>query len=167
MLSPMQRVLAGDGDAIVFDDTCYPVIVSTWFGHASERSVRAYYGELGRVLERAMREGRLLVNVVDTAHAKLPSGDVRRLVNELTVTWEQQGASRESVRAFVIVENPAIRGALQVLEWLHPTGNMSSVNVPSLAEAVRHARAALEDRGQIPPPSLGKLTRPADPRKPL
>lgn len=160
-----QRVLEGDGDAIVFDDSCYPVVVSTWFGSASEKSVRAYYAELSRTLAATMREGRLLVNVVDSAHAKLPSSDVRRVITEMTVAWEEEGASRETVRAFVVVENAAIRGALQVLEWLHPTGNMSSTNVASHAEAMKVAREALEARGQIAPPGLAKLVRPDDPRK--
>lgn len=159
-------VLRGsDGDAIVVDDTYFPVFVSTWFGRASEPSVRAYYEHLGRAIERALAERTLLVNVVDSGPAEVPSADVRRLISELTSEWEKRGATPTNVRALVVIESAAIRGVLNVLGWLHP-GGMRSENVASLAVATERALSALAAAGHPAPRGLGPstLSRPARPR---
>ncbi len=154
-------------DAIVLDTTHFPVVMSTWFGRASAETVRPFYAALGAALERARREGLVLINVVDSAHAEVPSADVRRLISELTETWEKDGAGPDTVRAFVVVENAAIRGVLQVLSWMHPTGAMKSVNVASLDAAVKAAIEALRATGQETPSgfAVGRLTRPARPQR--
>lgn len=160
----MRTVLHGsEGDAIVVDETYFPVVISTWYGAASPQAVRAYYEWLGRMLANAMASQRLLVNVVDSAHAGVPSAEVRRLISELTLEWEQRGADASTVRAFVVIESAAIRGVLNVLAWLH--GGMKSVNVASLDAAVEGSLAALSAVGQPAPPGfvVGRVTRPARP----
>lgn len=164
----MQTVLWGQSDdAIVLDTTHFPVVLSTWFGRASAESVRGFYAALEVALERAKREGKLLINVVDSAHAEVPTAEVRRLISELTEVWEKNGAGPDTVKAFVVVENAAIRGVLQVLSWMHPTGGMKSTNVPSLDAAVRAACDAIRERGQEPPLAfaVGRITRPARPKR--
>ncbi|MBN8616220.1 MAG: hypothetical protein J0L92_36860 [Deltaproteobacteria bacterium] len=163
----MQTVLWGaDDDVIVLDTTHFPVVLSTWFGRASAESIRPFYAALDTALERARREGKLLVNVVDSAQAEVPTAEVRRLISELTDAWEKKGAGPDTVKAFVVVENAAIRGVLQVLSWMHPSGGMKSVNVPSLAAAVTAAIEAMRERGIEPPPTftVGRITRPTRPR---
>ena len=160
----MQTVLRGsNGDSIVFDETWFPVVIATWYGKASEESVRAYYERLGAALARAQAEGLVLVNVVDSAKAEVPSAEIRRLITELTVVWEKQGADPTTVRAFVVIESAAIRGVIHVLNWLH--GGMRSVNVASLEQAVAASIEALRAAGQPVPAGLApaKVQRPARP----
>lgn len=126
-----------NGDAIVVDDGYFPVVVSTWFGKASESAARAYYAWLGDVLRRALRERQVLVNVVDAAKAEVPTADVRRLISDLTREWEKSGATPATVRALVVIESAPIRGVLNVLNWLH--GDMHTENVASLDAAARSA----------------------------
>lgn len=164
----MQTVLWGhDDDAIVIDTTHFPIVISTWFGRASPESVRPFYAELQRSLDRARRERTLLISLVDSAHAQAPSADVRRLISELTETWEKNGAAPTTVRAIVVVENAAIRGVLQVLSWMHATGSMKSDNVASLDAAVSAATSALRGGGHDVPPGFapGRITRPPRPRR--
>lgn len=163
-LSPVRTVLRGpSGDAIVFDDGLFPVVVSTWYGRASEEAVRGYFERLGAALSRARGEGTVLVNVVDSAGAEVPSAEVRRLIADLTLAWEKGGAGPDTVKAFVVVESTAIRGVLNVLNWLH--GGMRSENVASLDAAVSRAVEALRAAGQPVPAGLapGKVQRPPRP----
>jgi len=160
----VQTVLHGtDGDAIVVDETHFPVVIATWYGAASPASVRAYYDWLGRMLERAVAARRTLVNIVDSAPAGVPSAEVRRLISELTLVWEKQGANDTTVRAFVVIESAAIRGVINVLNWLH--GGMKSVNVASLDDAVQSGLGALADAGEPVPPgfAVGRVARPPRP----
>ncbi|MBX7196689.1 MAG: hypothetical protein K1X94_31845 [Sandaracinaceae bacterium] len=162
----MQRVLPGStGDVIVFDDTHFPVIIATWFGRASEASVRAYYAALGEQLARALADRLVLVNVVDTGPAEVPPADVRRLIDELNAEWERKGATDETVRAIVVIESSAIRGVLQVLGWLHARG-LRTVNVSDVATAMRTANDTLLGLGHAPPLGLSRVHRPVRPQAP-
>lgn len=161
----MRHTIRGSSrDAIVFDDTYFPVVVSTWFGRASEPAVRAFYEHLGRSVRRAIAEGTILVNIVDSGPAEVPTADVRRLVSELTTAWEKEGAGPDTVRAIVVVESAPIRGVLNVLGWLHP-GGMRTEHLARLDRAVAAGLEALRAKGRPLPDGLeaGTLTRPAAP----
>lgn len=161
----MRHTIRGSGrDAIVFDDTFFPVVVSTWFGRASEPAVRAFYAHLGDAVRRAIADGTILVNIVDSGPAEVPTADVRRLISELTTAWENEGAGPETVRALVVIESAAMRGVLNVLGWLHP-GGMRSEHVASLDRAVLAGLEALRAKGRPLPSGLevGTLTRPPAP----
>lgn len=161
----MRHAIRGSGgDTIVFDDTYFPVVVSTWFGRASDPAVRAFYEHLGRSVRRAIAEATILVNIVDSGPAEVPTADVRRLISELTTAWENEGAGPDTVCAIVVVESAPIRGVLNVLGWLHP-GGMRTVHVASLDRAVSGGLDALRAKGRPLPAGLelGTLTRPPAP----
>jgi hypothetical protein len=138
-----------DGDVIAMDDTYFPVLVATWMGAPTEKSVRAYFQWLGEMLARARREGTPLVNVTDAGPAKTPGPDVRRLISELTKAWEATGADAKAVTAYVVVDNALIRGVLTALGWLH--GDLHVTHVSTCAEALDGALLALA-RARKPAP---------------
>jgi hypothetical protein len=141
------------GDGVMVDDTYFPVVVSTWFGAATEPAVRAYFAWLHRVLGRA-QAGRVpaLVNITDAGPAGNPSPDVRRLIAELTVGWEKAGADQLHVTSYVVVESAVIRGVLTALGWLH--GDMKAENLASCSQAIERALADLAAAGVSPPVGL-------------
>lgn len=124
-----------DGDMIAMDDTYFPVIVATWVGAPTEKSVRVYFAWLHEQLTRALRERSPMVNITDAGPAKNPSPDVRRLIAELTKKLEDAGADKKAVTAYVVIENAVIRGVMTALGWLH--GNMAAVHVASCTEALQ------------------------------
>jgi len=139
-------------DVIVVDDTHFPVVVSTWIGAPTERAVRGYFAWLHELLPRAIREGTPLVNVTDSGLAGLPSGDVRRLIADLTVEWERSGADKQAVSSFVVVESAVMRGALRALAWLH--GDMKTTQFATCEEALEAAIQVLARARRPAPPLL-------------
>lgn len=123
-----------DSDMIAMDDTYFPVIVATWVGAPTEKSVRAYFQWLHEMLARAKRDSTLFINITDASLAKTPAPDVRRLIAELTTTLENAGADKNAVSAYVVVDNPLIRGVLTALGWLH--GSMNVTHVATCKEAL-------------------------------
>ena len=161
----MRHTIRGSGnDAIVFDDTYFPVVVSTWFGRASEPAVRGYYDHLGRGVRRAIADATILVTIVDSGPAEVPTADVRRLISELTTAWENEGANPQTVRAIVVIESAPIRGVLNVLGWLHP-GGMRTEHVASLERAIAAGLEALSaaKRPLTAALEVGTLERPPRP----
>ncbi len=141
-----------DGDVIAMDDTYFPVIVATWVGAPTERSVRAYFKWLDEMLARARRDVTPLVNVTDAGPAKTPGPDVRRLISELTKQWEGTGADKHAVTAYVVVDNALIRGVLTALGWLH--GDLHATHVASCTEALEAALRDLARARKPAPPGL-------------
>ncbi len=141
-----------DGDMIAMDDTYFPVIVATWVGAPTERSVRVYFQWLQEVFARAKRDGTVLVNITDAGPAKTPSPDVRRLIAELTKELEDAGADKQAVAAYVVIENAVIRGVLTALGWLH--GNMQVTHVASCTEALEAGIAVLARNRKRAPQGL-------------
>jgi len=154
--------IEGDGeDVIVADDTHFPVVVTTWMGAPTERAVRGYFVWLHELLARALREGTPLINVTDSGLAGLPSGDVRRLIAELTAKFEAAGADPHAVSAFVVVESAVMRGVLRALAWLH--GGMKATQVATCQEALEAGLAVLAKARRPAPPTLvpSRWRRPA------
>lgn len=149
-----------EGDMIAMDDTYFPVIVATWVGAPTERAVRVYFQWLHEMLARALREHTPLVNITDAGPAKTPSPDVRRLIADLTKSVEEAGGDKQTVTAYVVIENAVIRGVLIALGWLH--GNMQVTHVASPTEALE---AGLKDLARARKPAPQGL-QPAKWRRP-
>jgi hypothetical protein len=139
-------------DVVVADDTHFPVIVATWHGAPSERSVRAYFAWLGPQLLRSKREGCPLVNVSDSGKAGVPDADVRRLIADLTKQWEAAGADDRRVTSIVVVENAVLRGVVSAIAWLH--GSLKTSQYATCEEALDAALAVLLRAGRPAPPRL-------------
>jgi hypothetical protein len=147
------RWINGDSDdVIVVDDTYFPVLVATWFGAPSEGAVRVYFGWLEEMLEQALRDNVPLVNVTDSTAAGVPDARVRRVIAELTKTWEAAGAGPSRVTSCVVVDSAVIRGVLQVLAWLH--GDLKTMQVSTCEKALTEAIEVLRRAGCTPPTGL-------------
>lgn len=145
------------------DDRLWPIVIATWFGRPSENLVEQYFGMHERCLRRAREERTKVVIVTDTFATERPSPVARKRIVELTQTFAADGKAYV-LEAYIIIENPVIRGVVTALAWVYP--QMSETHhVASLGVALERARLSLLEAGVAPPADLvsSAYGRPARP----
>jgi hypothetical protein len=134
-------IQGGNDNVIVVDDTYFPVVVATWIGPPTEGAVRGYFAWLDALLVRATRESAPIINITDAGLAGVPSGDIRRLIAELTHDWGRRGADTHPISAYVVVDNAVVRGVLSALSWLH--GDLKTTHFATCEAALAAALVEL------------------------
>lgn len=137
---------------MVVSDAHWPVVIATWFGRPTEALVEKYFADHRRHLDRARSAGERLVLITDTFATERPHPVARKRIVELT---EAQGelANALTLKSFIVIENPVIRGVVTALAWVYPKLGASE-NVGSLSQAVEGAAAALRSLGIAAPPGF-------------
>jgi hypothetical protein len=147
----------------VVDNTYWPILIATWFGRPSEALVEKYFGEHDRHVQRARNANEKIIVITDTFATERPNPVARKRIVELT---EAQGDAARAVtlRSYIVIENPVIRGVVTALGWVYPKF-ADSENVGSLAQALELGVEALRSLGIPAPVGLvpARHTRPARP----
>jgi hypothetical protein len=132
-----------DGEArVVLDLRAWPIVFASWFGAATEPLVDRYFVEHAKVLARARAEKTRFVLITDTFAAQRPSPVARKKIADLF--GKQPGdIATLTLRSFVVIESPLIRGVVTALNWITP-GMEQSTNVDSIERAIERALAELD-----------------------
>ncbi|MEM7152647.1 MAG: hypothetical protein AAF799_07385 [Myxococcota bacterium] len=143
----MERFESGSS-VIYCDDSHFPVVISTWIGAATLDNSQEYLTWMDAQLQRATREEVRLISISDSADAKRPPPEVRRLfVDWINNNEESTGDS------FVVITNALVRGALTAIGWLAPSAQKVNT-VKDLPTALSKARGLLAERGLTVPGGL-------------
>jgi|LNFM01.1.fsa_nt_gb hypothetical protein len=152
----METIYDGDGDVVVCEDRHYPILVNTYYGAATQRSVRQYFRWLHTQAERGLKDGLALAFVSDGGLAGVPDADTRRLIAELATDLNAKIPPQLRWYTVIVVESRVVRGVLNTLNWLQ--GDLQMDYVSSRADAFARAREHLLKRGIALPSTVDSLT---------
>ncbi|MEM7152581.1 MAG: hypothetical protein AAF799_07055 [Myxococcota bacterium] len=150
--------------SIVFNSEHYPILFVTWFGMPTSAVVHGYTEWLGRMAERARREGNRFVVIGDTTDmGGRPGPETRRVLAEGIdrVTAE---VGDTFLGSLTIIDGAFMRAVITMTLYLTRRG-LTLIPVRSLAEALPKAFAMLEEAG-VPGPTgltLDTYERPSHP----
>jgi hypothetical protein len=145
MLLPQGVTWHDEGNAaLVLDLRHYPICISTWMGTPGLDIATAYVEWTEALHRQAEWQEDRIVLVADGTRGGRPPGPVRhRLAESRTPPCV--------LDYFVVVSNPAVRGAVTAISWL--AGDRLRMRVvPELSAGLRGALVVL-DRNAIPRPS--------------
>lgn len=148
--------------AVVIDDRYLPILVTTFFGEISLEAA-TWHGSTHQALVAAQaRRNARIITITDSSHTKAPPAEVRKYWAELTKNFPP-AIKEATLAAFVVIENPVIRGVMTALSWLNP--ELRTVEVYDSVElAIRTARDRLRSAGQSVPPELARYELPPESR---
>lgn len=153
-MSELRWVESGSS-AIALDATWYPVLFTTWFGTANDRTIREYFDWTNAQLRRIEKEQRAYSMIVDADSADRPAPQIRSLLAELTAEQTRVHAAARAMRVgtFVVMTNPMLRGALTAIQWL-TASRIETEYAPSCAQAITLTEERLVARGSALPTGL-------------
>lgn len=135
----------------MIDDRYLPVVVCTWKGRVNESLLHKYFEWKVPYITHVGRDDPIVL-VHDFARVARPSAGVRREAHKLN---EATRARTDPciLQIIGVVTNPVIRGALQAISWMSPTG-LTTVVERSRPEALTTAIRLLERDGRSGPAGL-------------
>ncbi|MFV8756150.1 hypothetical protein ACNOYE_36840 [Nannocystaceae bacterium ST9] len=142
---PLERVVDG-GAELVLDDRLSPILIATWFGSATPRTVDAFHAWVDERIADARSRGDRLTLVNDSIDADRPAPEARRKFTEHELDASVLVASP------VVLTNPLVRGAMTAIGWVLGDKMKGVHSSATLPEAFEHARNALREVGARPPP---------------
>jgi hypothetical protein len=141
---PVERVVDGNAE-LVLDDRLSPILIATWFGAASPRTIDAFHAWVDQRIAEARLQGGHLVVINDSADSGLPDSESRRRFAEHAFD------TAVLVAVPTVINNPLIRKAVSAIGWALGD-RMKGVKIwRNLPDAFDHARAALREVGEKPP----------------
>lgn len=161
----VQTIVDGDA-AIVLDERETPIVFATWFGEPTEDLVRRFYQWQSKMLDRiAATPSGKFVFITDSSSAGRPTPKARKLITDLLSELEPK-IQRYTLRAYIVIDNPLIRGVFTALAWLNPRMAETVVS-SSCAIAIEQAFQDLDLAGVPRPRGLTATTyrRPANPTR--
>lgn len=162
-MSTRPTVLVDGESSVVLDDAHWPFMIATWFGRPTETLVEKYFAAHDRHIQRARNAREKIIVITDTFATERPNPVARKRIVELT---EAQGelARAVTLRSYIVIENPVIRGVVTALAWVYPR-MAESENVGSLAQALEKGLEELRKVG-VPAPAGLSPSRQLRPTRP-
>jgi len=157
-------VMIDGATSIVIDERTKPVIVTSWFGEATERIIDEYFDWSSSRLARARAARERLVLLNDTFAIERPTPMVRKRLAERTKAQSVEDQRAVVLGSVVVIESALVRGAVTALGWILPSLSESQF-VASIDEAIDRSLAILAKEGLPPPAGFSRATyrRPARP----
>lgn len=157
-------VLMVDGPtSVIIDERTRPLVVTTWFGEATERIVDEYFDWFAARLARGRASRERLVLLNDTFAIERPTPVVRKRLAERTKAQSQTDMRAVVVGSVIVIENALVRGAVTALGWILPT-LADSTFVASIDEAMDASLALLAKDGLQPPAGFSRASYRRPPR---
>ena len=147
------ETVGGEAHGIVLDSRFFPILIATWYGDATEEDVDGFFDWQTRLADRARAVGTQYVMVTDASAAARPKPSVRRRVAQRTN--EMPDVKAINAAAYVVLDNPLIRGALTAMQWISRDnwGDQTTV-VATCQEALERSLADLDRVGAVRPEGL-------------
>ena len=150
-------VMIDGATSIIIDERTLPIVVTTWFGEATERIIDDYFDWFGARLARARASRERFVLLTDTYAIERPTPMVRKRLAERTKAQNPADAKAATIGSVVVIENALVRGAVTALGWILPSLSDSEF-VGSIGEAIDSSLALLAKEGLAPPPRFSRAT---------
>lgn len=142
---PVERVLDGDAE-LVLDDRLSPILIATWFGSASAKTIDAFHAWVDERISDARSRGEHLALINDSTDANRPSPAVRGKFTE------HEFDTKILIAIPAVITNPLVRGAMTAAGWVLGDRMKGVTSCSTLPDAFDQARTALREAGDRPPP---------------
>lgn len=136
--------------ALAVDLRPHPVLITTWHGTATVSLIDQYYRWSDATVAAAIAAEQRLIRIADLTHACCPPGIVRKRMYEHA---SNDLAAETTLAAYVVVDDPQIRGVVTGLRWVSGGRNVPEIiMVDRMTRAIELALARLRAE-RIPAPA--------------
>ncbi len=142
---PIERIV-DDGAEMVLDDRLAPILIATWFGTATGKTIDGFRDWVEAQIVAAQARNEVLALINDSLDADRPSPAARTKFSALTFD------PTVVIALPTVITNPMVRGVMTAVGWVIGERMKAVTTWATLPEAFESARTALREAGARPPP---------------